>query len=1260
MSSDKNKDLTGAGGGGKGGGRAPTEVQDNQFSSVVARALTAYSSGTTGGLIDGDKSVYLNETRLQSLGGSYNFQGVSTAQSDGTGFAPTIPPTNPAKGSSKSLRSNFTQVSSVVNVNTVLEFGTPVVRTVSDVDVDAVRIIITVPALQEVLSNGDIKGTAISLKYEVRDPASGIWEDRGTRSITGKSSGAFQRAVRIAAPDTVTAAWDWRVTRLTADSVSARLSNDTTVQAATELFYGREEYLGTACIGVEIATEDFGNSLPGVAFEVSGVKVQVPSNYTVTNGIPNYAGIWDGTFIYESTSNPVWHLYNLIVDTDIGLGLAESFVDRYNFYEAARYCDAVDETGTYVGVDDGEGGVRRRFTFNTQINGQQDGIEMLQQIASSMRGILYFGAGAVVLKQDAPRATARIVTNDNVKDGLFAYSSTAAKDRITVAKVAFNDPDDFFRLRYSIYPKESDWAADANIARFGRNELEVTKMGCANEAEAHAFAQWMVYTSCNEDRTVTFLGGPEFLLTRPGDVLEIADRRIAGAASFDQRYGGRIAGGDLDALELDYPIELAVGETYSVTIVGADGTTLETRNVTNLAGTVDTLSLDVALPANPTIGYTWLVTGTDIAPQKFSVINIERKDGLEVEIFAVKYDENKFAAVESGIEIIPKPYTKIDVTDLPPPTNMTFQQVPFNDPIRGILNNLIIRWDASTSDLVSRYNVRWRRDNDAYVMLPPTAFNEITLPDVVEATYDFIVTAVNPLGYESTPLNGTYDVVYGATFEWEGAPIFIQQPVMSNTSFNTKDMLVTWTRAAGNDVPGIVFRRYKIDIFVGNDIVKTDYTTNTEYTYFFDELVTYPGFLFTPRSLGVEVYEEDVYGNQSIPGSVTYSNPLPTVPLLPQAAAGAESMVISWTPPANETDIAGYKVYLDTTPSFAVNDLTNLVYNGPNTETTLDGLVQNTTYYYKLGAYDVFDETIGPLTAEGTILTKLISVDDAVTEYNFNGITFSVSGTVASWTAGSVISVTGPTVTTTATTAGNANFIGTTIYIYYDPLLGDLTTGTNLTTVLAGGERRRIVATWDGSTLKDGTADPIIDGANILAETIGATQVVTSGLITNTAQINDAIITGAKIGNLEVETANINDLSVNYFKIGNNAVTDGGFAQFPLQVPTVVNSLQQVVFSDTFSYAHPCLIVFTFQAGPGTATILGSDTMFLDISVAGTTRLQKNFTGSDMDDFQGYQVAFNGLIDFNVNQTASVTLRFNLGMAITNAECLYTYQVFYR
>lgn len=1220
-----------AGGGGKGGG-GPKETRDNQFSNVLARILIAYSSATTGGLIDGAKSIFLDKTALLSDSGEFNFQGVRWGESDGTGYAAT-----------GGMQEGFTSSNNVVDVNAELtKAGGPVIRTVSGSDIDQVRIIITIPALQDVTEDGDINGTSVRIRIDVRDPSSGVWEERVVTDISGKSSGPFQRQFIVAKPGLVTDAWDWRVTRETDDSDSSRLSNDTTVQSFVEDIFGEVDYTGTAFFGLEIDTSDFGNSIPNIAFEVEGVRVRVPTNYFVNDGIPSYSGTWDGTFKWSVTSNPVWHLYHLLVDDEVGLGLSSTYIDRFNFYDVARYCDAVDNNGDFVGISDGNGGVRRRYTINTQIRGQQEGIKMMQEIASSMRAVLYFGAGAVVLKQDRPRSTAAIVSNENVKDGVFVYSSTAAKDRITVAKVAYNDPEDFFRQRYAVYPPIGDWDTDTDIARYGRNEIEVVKFGCADQAEAFSFAKWIVYTSVKEDRMVTFMGGPEFMLTRPGDIIEIYDRRLAGAASFEQRMGGRIVGGTTTTVELDSSVELVSGEDYEITIVGEDGKTLIKRDITTGPGTHTSVTVSPGFGETPVKNYTWAITGTDIAPQKFNVINVEQKGDMEVEVFAVKYDENKFAAVEEDIFLPEEPFTRLDVTSVKPPTNLTFQEASRVDPVTGPRVDLIARWTESEDEFTRQYRVRWRKQGEPWQQ-EVVDITQFVVQDIQETNYDFIIYTENSLGYISPPLTGSYLFGYGAAdLEWQGDLLTIEPPTITTPAeFTGKDLKIEWERASENNVPGIVFYRYLVDFYVDGELVRSDTTSNTTYTYYYDDMVTDQGVDFPSRTITFQIREQVPTLQTSTVAERVFNNPSPNAPNV-EIWPGFETAVLDMTPP-DDPDIAGYMVFRSTNSGFTASESTR-VYEGPDPSFIDAGLAENTQLYYRVAAYDLFDKRISQLNIGPEIDTKTISVTGKIIDYKFENINFSVSGQTVFWSSGRVIQIIEDQTTTFNVGSGSATRSSGTLYIYFNPQTTRLESSNNLATIFQGGTGRRIVASFNGSSLTEGTISPIINGADILANTIGATQLVSSNVITNSAQIANGIIRNANIGNSQVTNAKIANAAINNAKLStasvdninirNGAINsakiqDGSITNAKIGFAAITSAKIQNLAVDNIKIGNNAVSTFKMQDGAVTAggTVVGSGSINVNMlggrPVTVWVNLQGTITADEGQRFLNWQCWFN-------------------------------------
>jgi predicted phage tail protein len=156
--------IIGAGGMGKGGGgssRTPSTAPDSLDSRQYANVIDLISEGEIEGLADGDKSIFLNNTALQNpdsqdgTPGTYNFQDVQIYTRNGTQNQEYIP-----------LGGG---VSDTKGVGITVVKDVPQVRTITDVDVDAVRITIAIPALQKIdNTTGDTSGTNVKLKIAVQ------------------------------------------------------------------------------------------------------------------------------------------------------------------------------------------------------------------------------------------------------------------------------------------------------------------------------------------------------------------------------------------------------------------------------------------------------------------------------------------------------------------------------------------------------------------------------------------------------------------------------------------------------------------------------------------------------------------------------------------------------------------------------------------------------------------------------------------------------------------------------------------------------------------------------------------------------------------------------------------------------------------------------------------------------------------------------------------------------------------------------------
>ncbi len=164
---DKIRDrlLIGSGGGGgkdgEGGGHTPVEDPDSLRSEAFARIIDLISEGEIGGLVNGAKSIFLNDTPLQNANGTLNFSNFNYITRTGTQAQTAIP--------------GFPAAESANNVGLEITKIVPVVQTVNDLTANYIQVVLGFPALySQDLSTGDVHGTSVQLQILVQTNGGGF------------------------------------------------------------------------------------------------------------------------------------------------------------------------------------------------------------------------------------------------------------------------------------------------------------------------------------------------------------------------------------------------------------------------------------------------------------------------------------------------------------------------------------------------------------------------------------------------------------------------------------------------------------------------------------------------------------------------------------------------------------------------------------------------------------------------------------------------------------------------------------------------------------------------------------------------------------------------------------------------------------------------------------------------------------------------------------------------------------------------------
>jgi len=904
--------------GGKGGGEAAggTESPNNLFNSSIARLIDVLCEGEIEGLVDGDKSIFLNETQLQSDTGVYNFDGVTTETREGT------PSQNPLDGFPDGAPS-------ATNVNAQLTYNNPISRTITDTDTDRIQVIVYVPGLQYVDSTtGDINPTSVTIRVQCNDVIV------GNIVISGKTTNTYQRTYAIdnlsaygSAPYTI------KLTRLTADSNSTYLSNDTYWLSYNEIIDAKFRYPDTAYVGLTVDSDKFGTSIPKRLYEIDGMKIKVPSNRNGTTR--TYTGTWDGTFQTEWSDNPAWILYDLLTNARYGLGLDEAKVDKAALYTIGAYCD--EDVPYYDATVSGE---EPRYRFNGLIQKQDDAMKAIEAVAQCARISAYWAGGLITFFQDSPCDPTRLYTDANVKDGLFTYEGSALSQRHTVAMVAWNDPDDFY------YPAIEVVEDRDAIANYGWREKRINAIGCTSRSQAQRMGKWLLDSEQTGTELVKFVGGWDSADVMPGEVINVADPHYT-----TKRWGGRISSATQSSITMDAEITFVGGNTYTLEAFTPSGV-LMSRTVTNPGTTTDTISVTSNFDETPQVHSVFMITSDDVEePREFRVLQNKEVDKHEYEITGLLHDPNKYARIEQGIYFDGPYYSNIPAGELTPPTGLQGEEFTY---VEGGLKNqkfgVKLSWIHSSDVRTEYYDVEKATLSGTYYPLGVTSTNYFEDKPVEAGTYWYRIRGVSAAAKSNYVTLDNF-VVYSTTSGLRDVTGL--QVVGGGYVFGGQDCEIEWdeliSTASG------VLKDYKVMVRKGDDdtLLRTAYPTRAYYKYDYRMNQDDNGGTAI-RNPKFQVWGRDVYdGLSQNPATHVMTNPAPdmsgSTPTIDEIFQGLK---IDWTNVTpSDNDLWKYKVYCDENNP----PTTEIAMVGTDTTVWVEpGLSSSGTYSVQIEPYDKF------------------------------------------------------------------------------------------------------------------------------------------------------------------------------------------------------------------------------------------------------------------------------------------------------------------
>ena len=744
------------------------------------RIVDLISEGEIEGLVDGNKSIFIDGTPLFDEDDNPNFgdtdeKDLQIEKTTGTHNQEPI--------------KDFAKPASPTSVITTVNNGAPVTRTITNLNVDQVRITLTFPALYK-LENGEFKDRkvnySITRTYKnnsvtVGNPETFEYE------IKGKTQSSFQRDHLIDI-DTITDTYDavnLTVTKVTGNDdlteTPRKRFTEFIFSQYVEIINEKMRYPHSALVALRLNAKSF-NSIPQRKYEIKGIKVKIPSiivsnaeevKVASATGRIRYPenGVWNGTFQTDPkwTACPAWCLYDLLTNTRYGAGIPESSLDKFDFFEISKYCNAKIENS-----DD------PRFSLNLVINSRKEIYNVISELTAVFRGIAYYGAGSLVLLQDKPADAQYLIGQANVVEGLFTYSGTSHKARHTVACVAWQSYDMQGEVQYEYVEDQGA------IEKYGIIKKDIKSIGCYSQKQAQRLGRWALLSEQNLTETCQFaISIDSGIILRPGMVIDVADPLRAGT-----RRSGRVASATTSTITIDsienflinndFPdtgakisvlMPTGLVETRQINGIALSDSSLETstdendtfKNLITQAGdslTSPTLTTVITVSSNfseePKANTVYMIETSDVQVQKFRVLSVvEQGDGI-YGISALAYNESIYDAVDKDEAV---EYRDITLLEARPaaPTNLTFNQYIYQE---GLTTHTAcdISWEHNRANL-SEFSVKFigpgeNGTRDDFVTSEPN----FTKHNLQEGQITVKVRAINYLGKRSRKLEGTFNI----------------------------------------------------------------------------------------------------------------------------------------------------------------------------------------------------------------------------------------------------------------------------------------------------------------------------------------------------------------------------------------------------------------------------------------------------------------------------------------------------------------------
>lgn len=871
-----------------------------------------YGRYLTGGVVineyittDGDKNylnslVAIGEGLFRSItlkrinrNPAENFEGYSVDTRLGTNDQSVIP--------------NFEDLHNLFPLNIELTKNNPYVYTTEALDVEAFEMKLALPAgLFKQDNQGNVLSWSVTYKVEYKIHTDPEYTDLGSTTINAKSRSEVRRTFR---KDGLTAGqYDIRITKTSDDSSLELMTNgDLYLVGADEINTDDLEYPNTGLAGIQaLATEQLSGSSPQYEFEAERM-VLIPKVLDEEEGEEvdweayywdpdteqyrlfedDSVLYWDGTtYSVSFSANPIWCLYDLMINSRYGIGNYISTDDHDLDYllEISRCCEEK--------VPDGEGGYEKRYRMDVCIDSPQKALDLVMQLSTIFRGLpFYSDNGKIRIAIDKPDTSVQLFGMGNIVKESFSQNWTSKRDIPNLVYVQYDNKD-------SYYQQEKIEVNDPESLQAGKpiNRKEVRYYG-TKLSYAIRYGRNLIKTAKYINRVISIKGGSGALVRQCGEVIDIAHD----VPQFG--FSGRVqTGSTTTKVKLDRSVIIEVAKSYVIRVdfnePNEDGSArYEERIVIDAPGTYTEVNVSVAFskaPVNYDI-YSFGEVNKVVFPARITSLNRQRMG--EVEIDAIEYNENIY---DDSTVIIPERKVSSLQLDIPPVENLVLTEsiITLGD---GTIESTIDVW--FTKPVLTEYSLK--RYSKARIYISDDAGESYTLRGEtseeffkiqgslsIGVEYKVLVTSVTDENEELDKISSPSDTI---TLVGKDSP----PNNVTNFAYTfTNELVLTWDKNTNKDLGGYEIRTEDANWGAQNSHLIYHGQANT-FT------IVLPASR-TPGTYYIRAY--DTTGNySSTSDDVTPENTAPTAPTV-QATQWFGFAKLEWTD-AVDNDLKYYEVY---------------------------------------------------------------------------------------------------------------------------------------------------------------------------------------------------------------------------------------------------------------------------------------------------------------------------------------------------------------